>query len=314
VPRPDFLTLDDLIDLARKSKLPDIAKAYELWKWHEGDRNRRMLIHKDFLAETFAGYRKLMLQVTERAVKPGVESFTGYRQSNASEFVDKVGSEWGKLPISTRAVVYAMGVNEINAKMAGPILAAPTAGACGIVPGVLRALHDSTAQEDGDKASRLEHREVEGLMIAALIGLVINNVVPTAGATHGCQAECGTGAAMAAAMAVHILGGEAEACINAAALALKNSLGLVCDPLGGRVEVPCIKRAGMKAGEAVEAATLAMHGVTSAIPPSDVVRAMEEIGDNLLSIYKETSRGGLAITPMGRGNQAAAGLAGCEEE
>jgi len=148
--------------------------------------------------------------------------------------------------------------------------------------------------------NNVEDKAVKGLLTASIIGLVINNLVPTAGATAGCQAELGTASAMAASMAAYMLGGDTDSIIHAAALALKNSLGLVCDPLNGKVEVPCIKRSGLKAVEAIQSAFSAVHGVTSDISPWDVVRAMKEIGEHMDIIYKETSRGGLALTRVSR--------------
>ena len=190
-----------------------------------------------------------------------------------------------------KASAFAIGVSEQNAAHK-KVVAAPTAGASGIIPGVLTALdetYDFSFQEKSD-----------GLLTAAFIGLVISNIVPTAGATHGCQAETGVGCAMAAAMTTDMLGGDTEQIINATALALKNSLGLVCDPIGGKVEVPCIKRNGFKAVEALVAAKMALSGITSAVSASEIVKAMDEIGNNMKNIYKETSKGGLARTIRGR--------------
>ena len=190
-----------------------------------------------------------------------------------------------------KASAFAIGVSEQNAAHK-KVVAAPTAGASGIVPGVLTALDETYNFSPQEKRS--------GLLTAAFIGLVINNIVPTAGATHGCQAETGVGCAMAAAMATDMLGGNTEQIINATALALKNSLGLVCDPIGGKVEVPCIKRNGFKAVEALVAAKMALSGITSAVSASEIVKAMDEIGNNMKNIYKETSEGGLARTIRGR--------------
>jgi len=190
-----------------------------------------------------------------------------------------------------KASAYAIGVSEQNAahKL---IVAAPTAGACGIIPGVLVAL---------DETYKFSIGEIyDGLLTGAFIGLVINNIVPTSGATHGCQAETGIGCAMAAAMATNMLGGSTEEIINATALALKNSFGLVCDPIAGKVEIPCIKRNGFKAVEALIAAKMALSGIKSAVPAGEIVKAMDEIGKNMKSNYRETSCGGLAVTIRGR--------------
>ena len=168
------------------------------------------------------------------------------------------------------------------------IVAAPTGGACGIIPGVLAALDESYAFSLDEK--------IDALLCAALIGLVINTELPISGAAKGCQAETGVGAAMAA----QLLGGTSADCIHAAALALKNSLGIVCDPVAGRVSTPCIKRNAFKAGEAIIAAWMAIHSVRSFISPAAVVGAASTIGEEMHEKYKETSLGGLALTPEAR--------------
>ena len=190
-----------------------------------------------------------------------------------------------------RTAAYALAVNERNAAHE-QIVAAPTAGASGIVPGVLKALWEE---------NNLSRDDVyKGLLTAAFIGLVINNIVPTAGASHGCQAEIGVGCGMAAAMAAAVTGCDTDTILNSAALALKSNLGLVCDPIAGKVEIPCIKRNGFKAVESLIAADMARAGIKSAVTPSEVVKAMDEIGSNMKAIYKETSKAGLAATIWGR--------------
>ena len=184
----------------------------------------------------------------------------------------------------------ALAVSEFNAAM-GCIVAAPTAGACGILPAVI-----STVAEENNSS---EERIIESLFIAAGIGQVIAAKASISGAEGGCQAECGSAAAMAAGAAVHLLGGKPAQVFEAVALAMKNSLGLVCDPVAGLVEVPCIKRNAFFGVLSLVAAELAFIGVKSVIPPDEVIVAMAEIGRDLAPKYKETARGGLATTPTG---------------
>jgi L-serine dehydratase len=190
-----------------------------------------------------------------------------------------------------RAAGRAMGVAVINASL-GKIVAAPTAGSCGILPAVLATAAESLGA--GEKAV------VAALFTAAGIGMVIEENATTAGAKGGCQAECGSASCMAAAAAVEIAGGTPRQSVNAGALALKNFLGLVCDPVAGLVEIPCVKRNAIGAAVALLAADMALAGVESRIPLDEVIEAMREIGDALPSSLKETSIGGLANTPTAR--------------
>jgi len=286
--RPDFLTWDDLLDIKGKKELWEIAIDYERWARY-GDKEKKT-IKRDWTWKILRKYREIMLKAIDAGLDSNKKTHTDYSYAYATK--ELVGaclcSRW-KDKIITRAKVYAIAVNEVNAKMNAPIVAAPTAGSCGVIPGVLKAMEEYLKEKDVENS-------LKGLLVAALVGLVINNLVPTAGATAGCQAEMGTAAAMAAAMIAYMLGGSTEAIIHAAALALKNSLGLVCDPLNGKVEVPCIKRAGLKAIEAIGAALSSCAGVRSGVYPWDVVGAMKQIGDDMDAIYKETSKGGLALT------------------
>jgi L-serine dehydratase len=196
--------------------------------------------------------------------------------------------------IARRATAYALAVSEANAKMF-KIVACPTAGSCGIVPAVLFAAGKEI------RASRQAYGEA--LFTAAGIGEVIARNACVAGAVGGCQAECGTAAAMAAAAVTELMGGSPDQAAQAAALCLKNVLGLVCDPVAGLVEVPCVKRNGFYAVVALTAAEMALAGIVSVIPPDEVVAAMNEIGRLLPVSLKETSEGGLAKTETGKAIQ-----------
>lgn len=186
------------------------------------------------------------------------------------------------------AMVYAMAVAEANAAM-GRIVAAPTAGASGVLPGVFFALKKHYNLSDQVLA--------EGLVVAGGIGLVIADRASLAGATGGCQAECGSAAAMAAGAAVAMLGGSPAQIGHAVSIVFKNVLGLVCDPVAGLVEVPCIKRNGSCALQALAAAELALAGIESFIPADEAVDAMKSVGDSLPCALKETAGGGMATTP-----------------
>ena len=194
-------------------------------------------------------------------------------------------------PLLARLLARALAVSEVNARM-GRIVAAPTAGSCGILPAVILTL----AEEKGLD----ERAAVLGLWTASGIGMVIASQASLSGAEGGCQAECGSAAAMAAAAAVEMLGGSPRQAAEACAIALKAVLGLVCDPVAGLVEVPCIKRNARGAANALVAAELALAGITSAIPADEVIAAMRAVGSQRPSSLRETAAGGLAATPTGR--------------
>ena len=194
-------------------------------------------------------------------------------------------------PLARKAAVYALAVSEANAKMF-KIVACPTAGSCGIVPAVMIA---AAEELDIDKDTC-----VNALFTAAGIGAVVARNASVAGAVGGCQAECGTAAAMGAAAVAEMAGGSNDEIMQAFALCMKNTLGLACDPVAGLVEVPCVKRNACYAVLAITAAEMALAGIKSVIPPDEVVEAMAEIGRLMPVALKETSDGGLAKTPTGR--------------
>ncbi|HEY5584993.1 MAG TPA: L-serine ammonia-lyase, iron-sulfur-dependent, subunit alpha [Ruminiclostridium sp.] len=181
----------------------------------------------------------------------------------------------------------ALSCCEVNASM-GRICAAPTAGSCGIVPAVIISVCEKL-KLDEDSAIR-------GLITCSGIGAIIVKNATVAGAEGGCQAECGAAAAMTAAAVVEMAGGTPEMCLNAAAIALKNILGLICDPVAGLVEVPCAKRNASQAVNAVTSADLALAGIKSNIPFDEVVEAMYNVGKMLPYQLRETALGGLAAT------------------
>lgn len=189
------------------------------------------------------------------------------------------------------ALARALAVAEVNATM-GKIVAAPTAGSCGVLPAVLLTVEDGVHPE--------KREMVLALFTAAGLGMVIAERANVSGAEGGCQAEIGSAAAMAAAAAVELAGGSPEQTAHAGALALKSMLGLVCDPVAGLVEVPCVKRNATATAIALAAAEMALAGIESAIPVDEVIDTMARIGKQLPCSLRETAQGGLAVTPTGQ--------------
>jgi L-serine dehydratase len=189
------------------------------------------------------------------------------------------------------AIARALAVSEVNATM-GKIVAAPTAGSCGVLPAVLFTVEEAVSCSEDDL--------VTALFTSAGIGMVIAYRANVSGAEGGCQAEIGSAAGMAAAIAVELSGGSPIQTADAAAIALKSLLGLVCDPIAGLVEVPCVKRNATAATIALAAAEMALAGVKSKVPLDEVIDAMNEIGKQMPCSLRETAQGGLAVTPTGR--------------
>lgn len=188
------------------------------------------------------------------------------------------------------AMAMALASSEVNASM-GRIVACPTAGSCGILPAVVLAA--------GAKLNKTEDELVDALFAAAAVGTIIGMNATLSGAEGGCQAECGSAAAMGAAAVVHMMGGTVKMSLDAGAIVLKNILGLVCDPVAGLVEIPCAKRNAAGAVSALCTADLVMAGVSSKIPFDDTVTAMYRVGKQLPPSLRETGLGGVAITEAG---------------
>ena len=243
-----------------------------------------------------ASMAKMLL--TWQAIQDAADSYTGTQRSVSG----LVGGDGLKMRLYARrgesiggefmdeVIVQAISMAESNACMRR-IVAAPTAGSCGVVPAVLLPLCE--------REHYTQHELLEALYVASGIGAVIAYRASISGAAGGCQAEVGSAAAMAAAALTEVMGGTAKQCTHAAAIALKNCLGLACDPVAGLVEVPCVKRNGIYATFAIAAADMALAGIESFIPPDQVIDAMYQIGINMPSAVRETAEGGLAITPAG---------------
>ncbi|MEG6522955.1 L-serine ammonia-lyase, iron-sulfur-dependent, subunit alpha [Desulfotomaculum sp. 1211_IL3151] len=244
--------------------------------------------------EVFATMKK-SLQVMQAAVEKGINeeivSRSGITGGDAKRLGEYAKSGQGlSQGVVLDAVNYALATSEVNASM-GLIVATPTAGSSGVLPGCLLA----TGKHLGSSQREL----VEALFNAGGIGYVIANNATISGAAGGCQAEIGAAAAMAASAIVQLAGGTPEQCAHGAAMALKNLLGLACDPVAGLVEVPCVKRNSMGAAVAMVAADMALAGIKSVIPCDEVIEAMYKIGTMLPSCLRETSLAGLAKTPTG---------------
>ena len=240
-----------------------------------------------------------MLQVMEEAVAYGMtgvksnSGLTGGSAKKLKEYITAADKRSQDLlgPVAGTAVMYALAAAEANAAM-GRIVAAPTAGASGILPGILLSLKENCGVP--------RRKLVEALLVAGVIGEVIANRASIAGATGGCQAECGSGAAMAAGAVVYVFGGNGKQIGDAVSIVFKNMLGLVCDPVAGLVEVPCIKRNAGSVMQCLLAAELALAGVGSFIPADEAIDAMDKVGRSLPGGLRETAEGGLAVTPTAK--------------
>jgi len=225
----------------------------------------------------------VMRQSIQDGLLPELRSVSGRVGGQAARM--NAPQSIGRFGILGKACAYALAVAESNACM-GKIVAAPTAGSCGILPGVLFA-----AQEE---AGFTDEVLVEALFTAAAIGRVIATQATISGAEGGCQAECGAAAGMAAAALTELYGGTPEQATDACAFALMNSLGLVCDPVHGLVEIPCVYRNVGGASQALAAAQMSLSGVRCPIPCDEVILTMKDIGDTMPQSLRETGDGGCA--------------------
>ena len=273
-----FETIADLVQLATEEASP--ISEIVLRSEAESSRQSRFAV----MAAMGENWR-VMKESIERGVENRERSLSGLTGGDVVKlFARRDKGYLGAAALA--AAAYAVGVSEVNAAM-GRIVACPTAGSCGIVPAALY-----TAMKQG----KSEEAIIQSLFTAAGIGMVIEANASIAGATGGCQAECGSAAGMAAAALTELGGGDPETVSHAAALAIKNLLGLVCDPVAGLVEVPCVKRNGFAAVHAMLAADMALAGIRSVIPADEVIEAMKNIGRALPRTLKETAEGGLAMT------------------
>ena len=279
----DFTSIAQMLEDCRQSGLP-------LWKSVQLSDCDRQNITQEASWKQMSAMLEAMTQADE-SYQEGDRSHSGL-----------VGGDGGKMaaygqgeqtlcgPLLTDVMAGALRMGECNACMKR-IVAAPTAGACGVLPAVLLPYRRHFGAE--------EEVLVQALYVAAGFGMVIAARASISGAEGGCQAEIGSAAAMAAAALVHLQGGTPEQMADACAMAVKNLLGLVCDPVGGLVEVPCVKRNVIGAMDAMSAAQMALAGISSQVPPDQVLDAMAEVGRSLPHTLRETGKGGLAATPFG---------------
>lgn len=238
---------------------------------------------------------KKTYEVMNESIETGLSKKSNLKieQNDASKIYKKYVDD-GKSIFGSKvgeAVAMAMAVSEVNAGM-GKIVAAPTAGSCGIIPAAIVTIKNIYGIS--------EEKVIDSLFTASAIGMVISNVMDIAGASGGCQAECGVAQSMAAAAIVDMLDGDYEQIANAVAISLKNIEGLVCDPVAGLVECPCIKRNASGVINAILAADMAIAGVVSIIPVDEVIQSVKQVGDIMDDRLKETAMGGLAVTETGQ--------------
>ncbi len=283
-----FGTVKELVALAESQKKPISEIMIE----------QEMLMTKRTREEIIAQMDN-NLTVMESAVEKGlqgVHSTSGLTGGDAvllQKYMETGKSLCGDLVID--AVSKAVATNEVNAAM-GTICATPTAGAAGIVPGTLFAVKN--------KLNPTREQMVNYLFTSGAFGFVVANNASISGAAGGCQAETGSAGSMAAAAIVEMCGGTPQQSAEAFSIVMKNMLGLVCDPVAGLVEVPCVKRNAMGAAKALVGADMALAGIVSRIPTDEVIEAMHKIGQSMPSALRETAKGGLAATPTGKALEA----------
>lgn len=280
----NFSTGVELLALCNEHNMPIwqimLKREVELTKKTESEVRERMAASLD-----------VMKQAIEAGLKPGVKSVSGLIGGEAFKL-----KQYGEThePLSGapvfKAITNAMSVIEVNASM-GKIVASPTAGSCGILPGALVTT--------GIERGKTDEELVSALLTGAAIGFLFSRNATVAGAEGGCQAETGTASAMAAAGIVEMMGGTPEQALSAAAFTIKNILGLVCDPIAGLVECPCAKRNALGSANAIISADMALAGILTIIPLDEVIETMYKVGKILSPTLKETAMGGLAVTPTG---------------
>ncbi|MFV0415000.1 MAG: L-serine ammonia-lyase, iron-sulfur-dependent, subunit alpha [Chthoniobacterales bacterium] len=280
-----FQTGKELLSLCEKHSL-SIAELTIRAEVEQSDHSREEIEKRmlDYYVNMKASVQK-GLEITERS-RSGLSGGDSRRilHHSQGDNISPLGETF------ERSIAYALAVLETNAAF-GRIVATPTAGSAGICPACLLTWQEQRKASDAQTAT--------ALFTAAGVGRVIGYGACFSGAQGGCQAEVGSAACMAAAALCELDGGTPAQSINAAALALQNTLGLICDPIGGYVEAPCMMRNGLFGIHAFGASTISLSGVKSIVPFDEVVGALREVGQKMPRIFKETSQGGLATTPSG---------------
>ena len=287
----DFKSASELLALCRRENLP-ISEVMRRREVELGETAR------EAVGRRMARALEIMGESAALPLKEPARSTGGLIGGESRKLYDHaVRGEAICGPVLQRALAYAMGVSEVNASM-GLIVAAPTAGSAGVVPGLLLALRDCYEIPDD--------RLIDALFNAGAVGYLAMRNATVAGAVGGCQAEVGVAAAMAASATVELMGGTPEQCLDAASTVLMNMLGLVCDPVGGLVEYPCQNRNAAGVANALIAAELALSGVRQLIPFDEMLDAMYAVGRRLPIELRETALGGCAAAPS-----ACAACGGC---
>ncbi len=278
-------SLESIVQAAEASGKPISALVME-------QQAAQLEISREAVYERMRSRFQVMRMCIEPGCDPNLRSTSGLTGGSAAKMrrVSEAGESLTGSLLSG-ALYRALAVSELNASM-GRIVAAPTAGSCGILPAALLTMQQERGVSEMDC--------VMAMFTASAVGVVIAENASLAGAEGGCQAECGSAAAMAAAAITELAGGTPRMVSHAVAIALKNILGLVCDPVAGLVEIPCIKRNASGVAGAFVAAELALAGIESAIPADEVIWAMKKVGDAMSPALKETAEGGLAATRTGK--------------
>lgn len=254
------------------------------------DQSEQMEQPAETLYQRMADSLGVMRDAVRAGMDPELRSTSGLTGGDAAKMARYAEQGGITGTFLNRAMARAIAVSEYNAAM-GKVVAAPTAGSCGILPGTIVSMLEEGLCD--------ERAAVMALFTAGAIGMVIAQQASIAGAQGGCQAECGSASAMAAAALVELRGGTPAQSAHACAMAIKNQLGLVCDPVAGLVEIPCIKRNVSGIAIAFTAAEMALAGIESKIPADECIQAMRAVGDSMPCALKETAQGGLATTPTG---------------
>lgn len=281
----DIQSMKELLDYCSQERI-SIAEVMLNMEISKTNRDRETIVQ--MMKERLVKMKEAVDQgVSDRSLAPsGISGGDAYIMGQYKDKGDYLSGSY-----IADAMRFAFATSETNARM-GIIVATPTAGSAGILPGCLFSLYEN---------GKFTYEElVMGLFTASAVGYIIANRAFIAGAAGGCQAEVGSATAMAAAAIVELKGGTPLQAVNAAAIALKSMLGLVCDPVAGLVEVPCIKRNVIGASIAFSAADIGLAGIESRIPCDEVIGAMYDIGKNMPRTLRETALGGLAMTPSGQ--------------
>ena len=274
-------TFDELIDYC----LQNNKTIYEVTQEIEAEKAEISVNEVRNKVKQHLDAMKLSIKTGQKSNEKAISNWCGDDCERVQNYYQSSNALFGG--IFQKIITYSLATIEENLRM-GKIVACPTAGSCGIVPSVLVAV--------SEERNISEKEQINALITAGMIGAIISNKVQLAGAVAGCQAECGVAAAMCAGALTQMLGGNNNQIIQATALAMKNLLGLTCDPVCGLVEVPCVKRNPILAIHAVTSSELALAGVESKIPLDEIIDAVKQTGQLMSPMLKESSLAGLAVT------------------